>query len=144
MATRRIAGEFNHTVDSKKRLALPAKIRDNMTGTMILVGSIFSPCIALYPMDEWEKFEERLSTLSQTDGLLARRKIYSKLCEVTCDGQGRIVIPQNLYDYAHLNRDVTVIGVGTYAEIWDSELWAAEQVEEDKPELLDILRQANF
>ena len=56
MESARIYGEFRHTVDAKKRLALPAKIRDNMSETMILVGSIFSSCIALYPLNEWEKF----------------------------------------------------------------------------------------
>lgn len=144
MESARIYGEFRHTVDAKKRLALPAKIRDNMSETMILVGSIFSSCIALYPLNEWEKFEKKLEALSETDGILARRKIYSRLCEVTCDAHGRIVIPQNLYDYAHLQRDVVIIGVGSFAEIWDSELWANEQIEEDKPEIIDILRKANF
>lgn len=144
MRNRRIYGEFRHTVDAKKRLALPAKIRDSMSETMVMVGSIFSPCIALYPMDEWEKFEELLDGLKQTEGHPARRKIYSKLCEVSCDVHGRILIPQNLCEYAHLKRDVVVIGVGTFAEIWDSELWLEEQAEEEKPELLETLRKANF
>lgn len=144
MITRRIAGEFKHIIDAKKRLALPAKIRENMTETMVLVGSIFSPCIALYPMDEWEKFEERLDHLSFTDGMEARRKIYSKLTEVTCDVHGRILIPQNLCEYAHLNRDVMVVGTGNFAEIWDIDLWDALQQKDDNEKIVAKLHDANF
>ena len=144
MAIKRIFGEYRHTIDAKKRLALPSKIRECMTETMVLVGSLFSPCIALYPMDEWEKFEERLSTLSQTEGIMARRKIYSKLAEIGCDAQGRILIPQNLCEYASLEKNVVVVGTGSYAEIWDADKWKVEQELENDPELLEVLKRANF
>ena len=65
MARVRIFGEYRHNIDAKKRLALPSKIRDCMSETMILVSSLFAPCIALYPMEEGEKFEERLAGLER-------------------------------------------------------------------------------
>ena len=60
-------GEYRHNIDAKKRLALPSKIRDCMSETMIMVGSLFASCIALYPMDEWKRFEEKLNGLKETE-----------------------------------------------------------------------------
>ena len=144
MAIKRISGEYRHPIDTKKRLSLPSKIRECMSETMVLVGSVFSPCIALYPMEEWEKFEARLEMLSQTEGVRARRKIYSLLCEIECDSQGRILVPQNLYDYAGFDKNVVIVGVGTYAEIWDSPKWEEEKALQNEPDLLETLARANF
>ncbi|MBQ7160849.1 MAG: division/cell wall cluster transcriptional repressor MraZ [Clostridia bacterium] len=144
MARVRIFGEYRHNIDAKKRLALPSKIRDCMSETMILVSSLFAPCIALYPMEEWEKFEERLDGLSQTDGVEARREIYSKMAEVQCDAQGRILIPQNLCEIAGLERNVVIAGAGAYAEIWDAGRWDEDHRIDKKPIILEKLDKANF
>ena len=144
MARIRIFGEYRHNLDAKKRLALPSKIRDCMSETMVMVGSLYAPCIALYPMEEWEKFEERLDMLSQGDAVDARREIYSKLAEVQCDQQGRVLIPLNLCEYAGLEKCVVVAGAGNYAEIWDQAHWDADHMTDKKPMILDKLEKAHF
>ena len=141
---RRIYGEYRHNIDAKKRLALPSKIRDCMSETMILVNSLFAPCIILYPMNEWLKFEERLGNLSETDGYEARREVYSKLAEVSCDAQGRILLPQSLCDEAGLEKSVVIAGAGTYAEIWDAALWDEDHKVDKKASIREKLNKANF
>ena len=144
MARVRIFGEYRHNIDAKKRLALPSKIRDCMSETMILVSSLYGPCIALYPMEEWEQFEESLYALSNRDGVEARRYIFSNMAEVQCDTQGRILIPQNLCQEANLERSVVIAGVGTHAEIWDADSWDEAHKIDMKPIILEKLDKANF
>ena len=144
MAKKRIFGEYRHTIDTKKRLSLPSKIRECMSETMIMIGSLFAPCIALYPMEEWEKFEERFDGLKQLDSVEARREIYSRMAEVECDAQGRVLVPQNLCDYAKLSKNVVIVGAGNYAEIWDADRWEAEHSVDKIPMILEKLEKADF
>ena len=143
MATR-LFGQYNHTLDKKNRMFLPAKIRENIGEKFFMVKSLSAKCIALYPEEVWEKFEEKLDALPEVNGMSIKRKIYSSMEEASVDSQGRILIPQGLCDYAELEKNVTVIGAGKHAEIWSDVNRAAEAEKENSPELLAMLTDLGF
>lgn len=137
-------GEYRHNIDAKKRLALPSKIRDCMSETMVMVGSLFSPCIALYPMDQWKIFWSKIDKLRETEKAVVRRAVFSRLCKTSCDSQGRILIPQNLCEYAHIDKNVVIVGADTYVEIWDADRWDQNRVGDESLSLSELLEKAGF
>ncbi|MBE6573911.1 MAG: division/cell wall cluster transcriptional repressor MraZ [Ruminococcaceae bacterium] len=140
----RLFGEYAHTIDKKKRMFLPAKIRDGIGENIIMIKSLSAKCIALYPESEWEKFEEKLESIPDVSGSDVVRRIYSSLAEVQTDPQGRILIPQNLCDYAELEKNVVVIGAGKHAEIWSDVNRGVQAEKENSPELLALIRELGF
>lgn len=140
----RLCGEYAHTIDKKNRMFLPAKIRDGIGEKIIMIKSLSAKCIALYPESEWEKFEEKLENIPDVSGSDVVRRIYSSLAEVQTDPQGRILIPQNLCDYAELDKNVVVIGAGKHAEIWSDTNRGVQAEKENSPELLAVIRELGF
>ncbi len=120
----RILGEFHHSLDEKGRVAIPAKYRAQFSdGAVVTRG--FDPCLVLYPLAEWDLFAEKISTLptSQADARQIVREVFSAAAEVETDRLGRINIPPLLRQYAGLDGEVTLAGVGTQFEIWDRRRW---------------------
>lgn len=128
-------GEFNHSVDQKGRLMLPSRFREEMDGKCI-VSIGYEHCLNVYTVDEWNKFAESLSRLSphNADARRVLRKILSGANECDMDKQGRVVIPQNLREYASLGSDktdVVVVGALTKIEIWNVDNWKEYNEGED-------------
>jgi MraZ protein len=120
----RILGEFQHSLDEKGRLAIPAKYRALFSdGAVVTRG--FEQCLALYPLGEWDTFAEKIASLptAQADARQIVRQIFSSAAEVDLDRLGRINIPQLLREYAGLEGETTLAGVGTRFEIWDRQRW---------------------
>lgn len=117
-------GEFQHVVDEKGRLIVPARFRD-ILGDPFIITKGLDNCLWVYPMPEWETLEAKLRSLQITkpDARAFVRFFSAGACECTFDKQGRILIPNNLRAYARLDKDVTVIGVITRVEIWDRRRW---------------------
>lgn len=117
-------GEFNHTIDKKGRLIVPVKLREGL-GDKFVVTRGLDACLFAYPLAEWAVWEEKLKTLpiTRSDARAFKRVFYSAATEVEKDKQGRILIPQNLRDYAQLEDDVVVIGVSDHVEIWADDAW---------------------
>ena len=117
-------GEYSHTLDAKKRLAVPAKVRKELGSTAILTRGLDS-CLSLYPMSEWQKLTEKLSALPVGQGGTRSflRLILAGAVEVELDQLGRILVPDYLKNYAGLGSRVTIAGVYNRLEIWDSERW---------------------
>lgn len=113
-------GEYEHTIDAKGRMFLPAKIRAEL-GERVFLSRSIDKCICIYPVDEWEKYIARLSELPPVKARNAKRFFCATAAEVEIDGQGRVLIPQTLRDHVGLGKSVTVIGVGEKAEIWNTE-----------------------
>lgn len=119
-----LLGEFNHNLDEKGRVSVPAKFRDDLGSTFIVTKGLDN-CLFVYSKEEWSKFEEKLKTLPLTN-INARnfvRFFFSGATECEIDKQGRINIPQHLREYANLSKDVAFVGVATRAEIWNRESW---------------------
>ncbi len=117
-------GEIRHNVDSKGRLVMPAKFREEILDGFVMTKGL-DQCIFLFPLNEWQRMEEKLKSLPLThkDARAFVRYFFSGACDGELDKQGRIRIPQNLMDYAELSGKSVVIGVGTRIEIWSEALW---------------------
>ena len=120
-------GEYEHTIDSKGRLAVPVKFRNQMNaGAVISKG--MGTCLSVYTTQRWEeKSAELVSGKSSDDLRDFERRIYPSASEVELDGQGRMIIPAKLRTYASLGTEVTVAGVRDHIEIWDRASWQAYQ-----------------
>jgi MraZ protein len=120
-------GEYEHTIDAKGRMAVPAKFRIQMDrGAVISKG--MGTCLSIYPTQRWEEKSAELVAGKSSDELRDfERRIYPSASELELDGQGRIVIPAKLRTYAGLGSEVTVAGVRDHFEIWDRATWQAYQ-----------------
>ncbi len=120
-------GEYEHTIDAKGRMAVPAKFRTQMDrGAVISKG--MGTCLSVYTMERWEQKSDELVAGKSSDELRDfERRIYPSASEVELDAQGRIVIPAKLRTYANLEADVTVAGVRDHFEIWDRTAWQTYQ-----------------
>lgn len=118
-------GEYEHTVDSKGRVAIPARFRAQMDrGAVVSKG--MGVCLSIYTMDRWEEKSNELVAGKSSDELRDfERRIYPSASEIDLDGQGRMVIPAKLRAYAkiELGSEVTIAGVRDHFEIWDSAVW---------------------
>ena len=120
-------GEYEHSVDSKGRVAVPARFRAQMDrGAVISKG--MGTCLSVYTLDRWEEKSNELVAGKSSDELRDfERRIYPSASEVELDGQGRMLIPVKLRTYATLTGDVTIAGVRDHFEIWDRATWESYQ-----------------
>jgi MraZ protein len=121
-------GEYEHSLDKKGRLILPAKVRETAKANYIekfYVTRGLDTCLFLFSEDEWRSQETRFKSLSFTKREARRfnRLFFSGAVEVVPDGQGRILLPKYLKDYAGIKRDVIIAGVSNRIEIWDEGTW---------------------
>ena len=119
-----LIGEYKHTIDNKKRLAIPAKFRKDL-GEKAVITKGFESCLVIYILDEWQKHAQKLESLptGQADARNLARMILSGASDVELDKLGRILIPDYLKNYASLKKNVTLLGLSNKIEIWDTEKW---------------------
>lgn len=119
-------GEFQHSLDEKARLTIPARFRDELGPRFVLTKGL-DHCLFAYPQAEWANVEARLKALPLANAAARQfvRLFFSGAAECEVDRQGRVLIPQGLRDHARIERDVVIIGVGTRAEIWARAEWEA-------------------
>ncbi len=117
-------GEYSHTLDTKGRLIIPIKFR-NQLGDKFIVTRWMENALRVMPMPIWEKLEKQLNELplGKKEARQFKRFVLAGAMEAEIDKQGRIIIPSNLKDYASLEKSVTVTGSGDSFEIWSSENW---------------------
>lgn len=117
-------GRFVHTLDTKGRLAIPARFRDDLSGGVVLTRGI-DRCLTVYPLATWLPLAEKVSALplSDPDARTFRRLVFAEAVNLDLDGQGRMLLPPELRAYSGIEREATVIGVNTYLEIWSPERW---------------------
>lgn len=117
-----LTGEFQHNIDAKGRLIMPAKFRDEL-GDKFVATKGLDKCLFIFPVTEWQKLDKQLSELSLSKGREIQRFFYGGMTECEIDKQGRILIPANLRDYAGLEKDIIIIGLNKRAEIWNKQSW---------------------
>lgn len=117
-------GEYNHTIDTKGRVIVPSKFRETL-GDEFVVTKGLDGCLFVYDNQEWTAFEEKLKALPITnkDARAFVRFFLAGAAGVEVDKQGRILLPVSLREFAALERDVVLIGVGSRIEIWSRERW---------------------
>ncbi len=121
-------GSFEHTVDSKGRVSVPSKFRDILAdhydGKLVMALDI-DQCLSLYPLEEWEKLEEKIKTLPmmQKEVKDFMRFFFSSATECEVDKQGRILIPPSLRERVGINKNVVFVGIINKIEVWDTKAW---------------------
>lgn len=117
-------GEYKHALDSKNRMIVPSKFREELGNIFVLTKGL-DGCIYVYPKSEWEILEKKLRALPLTskDARAFVRFFFSGANEVSMDKQGRTLIPQNLLEYASIEKEIVSIGVASRVEIWDKIKW---------------------
>ena len=119
-----LIGEYEHSLDSKGRMILPAKIREDL-GEKFIITKGLDGCLFGFSETEWNNFEEKLKQLPLTNKNARDfvRFFLSGAVEAETDKQGRFLIPANLREYADLDKEAVVTGVGTRIEIWERDKW---------------------
>lgn len=124
-------GEHNHTLDSKGRITMPSKFREDLGDEFVITKGLDS-CLFVYTKDEWNIFEDKLKTLPLTnkDARAFVRFFFAGASECSLDKQNRVLIPPNLRTHSGLEKDAVIIGVSTRIEIWSKDKWN-EYTEDD-------------
>lgn len=115
-----LTGSYQHNIDSKGRLTVPAKLREQLGEAFYLTKGI-DGCIFVYPEKEWEAFLDNLCNRPISQAAAVQRHFIANSALVETDGMGRVLIPKNLREYASLEKDTMFLGVGKRAEIWSAE-----------------------
>ncbi len=131
-----MTGTYEHSIDAKGRLFIPAKLREELGVTFYLAMGV-DECLAIYPQETWNRFTEKFASLPMSQSA-AMRPLFANASKCELDSQGRIVIPQKLRKYAGLEKDAVIIGVNDRAEIWSAETWNAREEEEMTPEKMKV------
>ena len=121
-------GEYEHNLDNKGRIIIPAKFRNVLAENYVekfYITRGLDSCIFMFPEGEWKNLEAKFKNLpfTKSESRQFNRLFFSGACEIVCDKQGRMLIPKYLKDYAQIKRDVIVIGVSNRIEIWDKDKW---------------------
>ncbi|MCD8077489.1 MAG: division/cell wall cluster transcriptional repressor MraZ [Lachnospiraceae bacterium] len=125
-------GEYNHSIDAKGRLIMPARFREQLGETFVVTQGL-DGCLFVYANEEWKLFEEKLKQLPLTNASARKFSRYFLAGAIQCevDKQGRILLPAKLRAAAGLEKDVVLAGVGERIEIWDRERWEENSTYED-------------
>lgn len=117
-------GEYNHNLDNKGRLAIPAKFRRELQKGAVVTRGLDN-CLFLYTQSEWKKLVEKLSALpiSQSDSRAFARLMLAGAMDVKLDSQGRIILPEYLRKFATLKKKIIIAGLYNRLEIWEESLW---------------------
>src|SRR5215471_19212441 len=126
-----LLGEYEHTIDDKNRLTLPARFRQAFVDGIVVTRGM-DGCLFAYTRVDWERLvQSRLATLDtlSKEGRRMQRFFFSGATEAELDKQGRVGVPGALLEHAKLGRDVVVAGVNDHLEIWDRDAWRRELAE---------------
>ncbi len=130
MAITLFLGKFDHVIDSKGRLAVPARFRDGLQGNSVITRGA-ERCLVIYPESTWSTLRASISNLpiSDPNARMFRRFMFSDAAPLDLDGQGRVMVPAPLRSYAQIDRSVVVVGMDATIEIWSDTAWS--QIEAD-------------
>ena len=116
-----MTGQYAHNIDAKGRLFIPAKLREELGETFhVTIG--LDHCLSIYSDESWADFTDKVRVLPYSKAK-ALRPLFANAVDCEPDGQGRILLPQHLREFAGLTKSVTVVGSNNHAELWDSARW---------------------
>ncbi len=134
-----LTGEYRHSIDSKKRLFIPAKQREELGSSFMIVRDVRGPRLKVYSMEAWEKYLEPIQKLERKVAEQTMRFLHRDAVAAEPDAQGRVVLTPGLVEYAGITKEAVVLGCGYYAEIWAAEAYDASIEEEDPGALCELL-----
>ena len=130
--------EYNHTLDTKGRLIIPAKFRETL-GEEFVISKGMDGCLFVYAGDDWNAFEQKLTSLPliNKEARQFARFFLAGAATVEVDKQGRILLPAHLREFAGLEKDVVLVGVGSRVEIWSKDKWIEANTFDDMEEIAE-------
>ena len=138
-----MTGEYQHSLDSKERLFIPAKLRKEL-GDVFYITLSMDKCLSAYSAASWKEFSDKVNAMSYVKQRKMRPLFaYASKCEL--DNQGRTLIPAHLREYANLTKNVTVVGGNNHAELWDENAWSKVHGAEVSPEnIASVMEELEF
>ncbi len=127
-----MTGEYKHSLDSKGRVFIPSKMRDEV-GDAVYITVAVDKCLNVYDSTQWTALSKKVAEMPYIQQR-KMRPIFSCASKCDVDSQGRILIPNALKEYAGITKNVTIVGCGNRFEIWNSDTWAQFSCNENKPE----------
>lgn len=121
-----LMGKYQHNIDKKGRMFVPAKLRDALGGPVVISKSIdFKPCLFIYSADEWDKLVSKINNQPFIKVAKLQRHLFSGAIEAEYDSQGRVLLPAVLREYANLSdsEQAVIIGASNRVEIWNPDEW---------------------
>ena len=138
-----MTGEYRHSLDSKGRVFIPARLREEL-GDIFFITLSMDQCLSIYSNENWKIFTEKVNAMSY----ISQRKmrpLFAHAVKCELDAQGRVLIPQVLRDYAGLKKNVAVVGCNNHAEIWDGDTWSEiNSLETSAENIAAVLEELNF
>ena len=138
-----MTGVYQHSLDAKGRLFIPAKLREEL-GDVFYVTLSMEKCLSAYSAESWDKFMEKIKAMPKIKQT-KMRPLFAHAAKCELDSQGRILLPLTLREFAGLVKNVAVVGSGECAEFWDAETWAQVDVAETTPEnIAEVYMELDF
>ncbi|MBE6685135.1 MAG: cell division/cell wall cluster transcriptional repressor MraZ [Clostridia bacterium] len=132
-------GEYEHIVDSKNRIFVPVKFREELGETFIVARDIRKPILKVCSLVEWENYLAPIKAQERKIAEEALRYLHRNASQVSPDSQGRILIPTSLLGYAEIEREAIFVGCSDYCEIWSAEKYRADVLSEDPEDIREKL-----
>lgn len=135
-------GEYNHTIDAKGRLIIPSKFREALGSEFVLTKGL-DGCLFVFPMKEWEAFEEKLRSLPLIDKNARKFSRFFLAGASTCelDKQGRILVPGTLREFAQMDKEVVLTGMLDRIEVWSKEQWLENNAYDDMDDIAQSIQE---
>ena len=137
-----VTGTYEHNMDAKGRLFVPAKLRE-LLGEKSYLTMGMDQCLAVYPQESWEKFTAKFEALPSSVSK-KMRPLFANTVSCEPDSQGRVVIPPALREYAGLSKEVMIVGVHDRAEIWDAARWRESQAATTPEDMSALMEELGF
>ena len=134
-----LSGEYKHGLDTKNRLFIPSKHREELGECFVVAKSIREKCLRVYSMEEWKAYIRPIENLDGKDKERIVRALSRNAAQVSPDAQGRVVLTPDLISYAEIERNTYIVGCGHYSEIWSEANYEAMVEEEDLVSMRDLL-----
>ena len=136
-------GEYFHSLDEKGRVNFPAKLREELGNEFVLTKGL-DGCLSAYSKEQWERIGEKVAGLPTAKARDLKRFMFSSAAAVVPDKQGRVLISQNLRDYADIIKDVAVIGASDHVEVWNKDKWTERSSAMDSDAIAEAMDELGF
>lgn len=138
-----LLGEFRHNVDTKGRFFFPAVLKDEIGDKPIICRGIENN-LMVYSYTEWENFSAKIKSLPFTEAKKMTQFFIAKAAYCSIDTQGRMVIPQFMREFAHINKNIVITGAGDSVEIWDEAAWDEKMSRLSGDDIISIMERNAF